>query len=206
MAIGREKLSNVRLFDRDAVLLVDAYHEFSHPYEMMQGIYKALKPGGRVILVEYRGEDPSVPIKPLHKMTEQQVVEEIMLKPMPKRQFITPEELIGSVEFLLGPAARAEPLVAQGRHDNRARVDELLVARPVEDADGDVGDGGLLRLGDAAQVLGAEQRVDRAHAPRPVVDGAAAGCWATWTGGTAGSPESIITSIEAARPAKVKSR
>lgn len=41
-----------------------------------------------------------------HKMTEEQVVEEIMLKPMPKRQFITPEELIGSVEFLLGPAAR----------------------------------------------------------------------------------------------------
>jgi 3-hydroxybutyrate dehydrogenase len=41
-----------------------------------------------------------------HKMTEQQVVEEIMLKPMPKRQFITPEELIGSVEFLLSPAAR----------------------------------------------------------------------------------------------------
>lgn len=41
-----------------------------------------------------------------HHMTEQQVVEEIMLKPMPKRQFITPEELVGSVEFLLGPAAR----------------------------------------------------------------------------------------------------
>lgn len=41
-----------------------------------------------------------------HKMTEKQVVEEIMLKPMPKRQFITPEELIGSVEFLLSPAAR----------------------------------------------------------------------------------------------------
>jgi FkbM family methyltransferase len=61
----------------DAVLLVDAYHEFSHPYEMLQGIYKALKPGGRLILVEYRGEDPSVPIRPLHKMTEQQVVKEM---------------------------------------------------------------------------------------------------------------------------------
>lgn len=61
----------------DAVLLVDAYHEFSHPYEMMQGIYRALKPGGRVILVEYRGEDPSVPIRLLHKMTEQQVVKEM---------------------------------------------------------------------------------------------------------------------------------
>jgi ubiquinone/menaquinone biosynthesis C-methylase UbiE len=61
----------------DAVLLVDAYHEFSHPYEMLQGIYNALKSGGKLVLVEYRGEDPSVPIRPLHKMTEQQVVREM---------------------------------------------------------------------------------------------------------------------------------
>jgi ubiquinone/menaquinone biosynthesis C-methylase UbiE len=61
----------------DAVLLVDAYHEFSHPFEMLQGIYQALKPGGKLVLVEYRGEDPSVPIRPLHKMTEQQVVSEM---------------------------------------------------------------------------------------------------------------------------------
>ncbi len=58
------------IFDR--VLLVDAYHEFSHPREMMRGIYRALKPGGRLVLVEYRAEDPDVPIKPLHKMTEKQ--------------------------------------------------------------------------------------------------------------------------------------
>ncbi|MDT8428529.1 MAG: class I SAM-dependent methyltransferase [Pseudomonadales bacterium] len=61
----------------DVVLMVDAYHEFSHPYEMMSGIVKALKPGGKVILLEYRGEDRSVPIRPLHKMTEQQVVKEM---------------------------------------------------------------------------------------------------------------------------------
>ncbi len=53
----------------DAVLLVDAYHEFSHPREMGAGIARALRPGGRVFLVEYRGEDDSIPIKPLHKMT-----------------------------------------------------------------------------------------------------------------------------------------
>ena len=47
----------------DLVLMVDAYHEFDHPREMMMGIVKSLKPGGRVALVEYRGEDPSVPIK-----------------------------------------------------------------------------------------------------------------------------------------------
>ena len=56
----------------DMALMVDAYHEFSHPREMMVSLYKALRPGGRIILLEYRGEDPSVPIKPLHKMTEAQ--------------------------------------------------------------------------------------------------------------------------------------
>lgn len=57
----------------DVALIVDSYHEFSHPYEMMTNIVKGLKPGGRVVLVEYRGEDPTVPIDPLHKMTEEQV-------------------------------------------------------------------------------------------------------------------------------------
>ncbi|MEM7586994.1 MAG: class I SAM-dependent methyltransferase [Acidobacteriota bacterium] len=61
----------------DLVLMVDAYHEFSHPYEMMQAIFRSLAPGGRVVLVEYRGEDPSVPIKPLHKMTEAQARREM---------------------------------------------------------------------------------------------------------------------------------
>ena len=61
----------------DLVLLVDAYHEFSHPKEMMAGIVVGLKPGGRVALVEYRGEDPTVPIKPLHKMTEAQAIREL---------------------------------------------------------------------------------------------------------------------------------
>lgn len=61
----------------DLVLMVDAYHEFSHPREMMEGIAAALRPGGRVVLVEYRGEDPDVPIKPLHKMTELQARKEM---------------------------------------------------------------------------------------------------------------------------------
>lgn len=63
----------------DAVLMVDAYHEFSHPFEMMQGLYQALKPGGRIYLVEYRGEDPRIPIKPLHKMTLAQARKEMAL-------------------------------------------------------------------------------------------------------------------------------
>ncbi len=61
----------------DAVLMVDAYHEFSHPWEMMTSIVKGLKPGGRVILLEYRGEDPTVAIKPLHKMTQRQAIREM---------------------------------------------------------------------------------------------------------------------------------
>ncbi|MCW1921135.1 class I SAM-dependent methyltransferase [Luteolibacter arcticus] len=56
----------------DAALMVDAYHEFSHPQEMLASLHRALKPGGRIFLLEFRGEDPKVPIKPLHKMTEAQ--------------------------------------------------------------------------------------------------------------------------------------
>ncbi len=57
----------------DLAFMVDVYHEFSHPREMMQSIFDALKPGGRLVLVEYRAEDDSVPIRPLHKMTQEQV-------------------------------------------------------------------------------------------------------------------------------------
>jgi ubiquinone/menaquinone biosynthesis C-methylase UbiE len=61
----------------DLVLLVDAYHEFSHPREMMEVIAAALKSGGRVALVEYRAEDPNVPIRPRHKMTVAQARKEM---------------------------------------------------------------------------------------------------------------------------------
>ena len=53
--------------------MVDAYHEFSYPHEMMAGIVAALKPGGRIILTEYRGEDSKVLIKPHHKTTQKQI-------------------------------------------------------------------------------------------------------------------------------------
>lgn len=66
----------------DLVLMVDVYHEFSHPYEMLEGITRALKPGGRVVFVEYRLEDPAVPIKRLHKMSEAQVKKEAAVLPL----------------------------------------------------------------------------------------------------------------------------
>ncbi len=66
----------------DLILLVDVYHELDYPYEMTQAMVRALKPGGRLVLVEYRGEDPAVPIKPLHKMTAAQVRKEVGVHPV----------------------------------------------------------------------------------------------------------------------------
>jgi SAM-dependent methyltransferase len=60
----------------DLAIMVDVYHEFSHPYEMLEAICRALKPKGRVVFVEYRAEDPWVPIKRLHKMSEEQIKKE----------------------------------------------------------------------------------------------------------------------------------
>jgi ubiquinone/menaquinone biosynthesis C-methylase UbiE len=61
----------------DLVLLVDVYHEFSEPEKMLDRIRESLKPGGRLVLLEYRGEDPKVPIKPEHKMTVKTVRAEV---------------------------------------------------------------------------------------------------------------------------------
>lgn len=61
----------------DLILMVDVYHEFSHPYEMTEKMVAALKPGGRLVFVEFRAEDPAVPIKAVHKMSERQVIKEM---------------------------------------------------------------------------------------------------------------------------------
>ncbi len=60
----------------DLAIMVDVYHELEYPFEVLQSIVRALKPGGKVVFVEYRAEDPKVPIKALHKMTEAQVRKE----------------------------------------------------------------------------------------------------------------------------------
>ena len=57
----------------DLAIMVDVYHELAYPSEVLDSIVDALKPGGRVVFVEYRAEDPAVAIKPLHKMSERQV-------------------------------------------------------------------------------------------------------------------------------------
>lgn len=93
--IREQKITNVELIrgtemdpklpegQVDLILMVDVYHEFSHPWEMTQKMVRALKPGGRLAFVEYRKEDPEVPIKLVHKMTEKQVIRE--MEPWPLR-------------------------------------------------------------------------------------------------------------------------
>lgn len=88
-AVAREKLTNVipvlsteddpRLPEQslDLVLMVDVYHELSSPQVTLAHVKRALKPGGRLVLLEYRAEDPNVPIRPEHKMTKAQVKLEI---------------------------------------------------------------------------------------------------------------------------------
>jgi SAM-dependent methyltransferase len=71
-------VDNVKLPDAsiDLAIMVDVYHELEFPFEVMESVVRALRPGGRVVYVEYRAEDPKVPIKPLHKMSEAQVKKE----------------------------------------------------------------------------------------------------------------------------------
>ena len=75
--LGTETNINLTENSVDKILLVDVYHEFKYPYEMMESIKKALRPNGKIFIIEYRGEDPRVPIKKIHKMTEKQVVKEM---------------------------------------------------------------------------------------------------------------------------------
>ena len=72
LLLGSERDPRLPEASVDVILLVDAYHEFSWPLEMGQAMARALKSYGRLVLVEYRAEDPSIPIKPLHKMSVEQ--------------------------------------------------------------------------------------------------------------------------------------
>jgi len=73
-AVDDPKLPRAAL---DLILLVDVYHEFSEPQKMLRHMRESLKPDGRLVLLEYRGEDPNVPIRPEHKMTVAQVKAEL---------------------------------------------------------------------------------------------------------------------------------
>ncbi|HZL57737.1 MAG TPA: methyltransferase domain-containing protein [Bryobacteraceae bacterium] len=73
-AIDDPKLPKAAL---DLIVLVDVYHEFSEPEKMLERMKESLKPNGRLVFIEYRGEDPKVPIRPEHKMTVKQVRAEV---------------------------------------------------------------------------------------------------------------------------------
>lgn len=74
---GTETSVNLPENSIDKVLMVDVYHEFNYPYEVMMSIKKALKPNGKIYLIEYRAEDSSVPILKLHKLSEEQSIIEM---------------------------------------------------------------------------------------------------------------------------------
>jgi len=75
--LGTEKDTKLKDESVDLMLLVDVYHEFAFPFEMTEAMVKALKPGGKLVFVEFRLEDPKVPIKLVHKMSEKQVLREM---------------------------------------------------------------------------------------------------------------------------------
>ena len=75
--LGTEKTVELPKNSVDKILMVDVYHEFSFPVEMINSIKNALKPNGELFLIEYRAEDLKVPIKRIHKMTEEQAVKEL---------------------------------------------------------------------------------------------------------------------------------
>jgi len=75
--LGTEKSVQLPKNSVDKILMVDVYHEFSFPVEMITSMKNALKPNGQLFLIEYRGEDPLVPIKTIHKMTEKQALKEM---------------------------------------------------------------------------------------------------------------------------------
>jgi SAM-dependent methyltransferase len=74
---GSEKSPNLPANSIDLAIMVDVYHELEYPHEMLQSIKTALKKDGKILLIEYRGEDPTIPIKALHKTTVEQLKKEL---------------------------------------------------------------------------------------------------------------------------------
>ena len=76
--LGTQVAPNLPKSEVDLILLVDVYHEFSYPEQMLRAMRESLKPNGRIALAEFRREDPTVPIKLLHKMSKQQILKEFL--------------------------------------------------------------------------------------------------------------------------------
>jgi ubiquinone/menaquinone biosynthesis C-methylase UbiE len=116
---GGIKSPNLKPDSIDLAIMVDVYHEFEFPWEMMNQIAKAMKPGGRVVLVEYRMEDPAVPIKLLHKMSQAQTRKEVAqpefhlqwketIDALPRQHVIVFEKIVAD-EPARNPAGESTP-------------------------------------------------------------------------------------------------
>lgn len=91
----------------DVVLMVDAYHEFAYPQEVMTAVVAALKPSGRVVLAEYRGENPFIAIKALHKMTQRQVRKEMAAVGL---QWVKTNESLPQQHLMVFQKFQAQPM------------------------------------------------------------------------------------------------
>ncbi|MFM9879474.1 MAG: class I SAM-dependent methyltransferase, partial [Burkholderiaceae bacterium] len=80
-SLGTEQDVGLPAASVDLAIMVDVYHELAYPYEVLASIIRALKPGGQLVFIEYRAEDPKVPIKALHKMSEAQIRREAQAHP-----------------------------------------------------------------------------------------------------------------------------
>ena len=96
--LGKETSPNLPSETVDLILMVDSYHEFSYPQEMGKAMVSALKPGGRIVLVEYRMEDPLVPIKRLHKMSLNQSKKEMAVLGL---VFIKNKDILPQQHFMI---------------------------------------------------------------------------------------------------------
>jgi ubiquinone/menaquinone biosynthesis C-methylase UbiE len=79
--LGTPETTNLAKGSIDLAIMVDVYHELEFPFEMLKSIIASLKPGGQLVFIEYRAEDPQVPIKEVHKMSEAQVRKEVAMHP-----------------------------------------------------------------------------------------------------------------------------
>ncbi len=96
--LGSETSPNLKPDSIDLAIMVDAYHEFTYPQEMMEALVKALKPKGRVVLLEYRKENPLIAIKGVHKMTEKQVKKEMKAIGL---EWVTNEKFLPTQHYLV---------------------------------------------------------------------------------------------------------
>jgi ubiquinone/menaquinone biosynthesis C-methylase UbiE len=121
----------------DLVLMVGVYHELEFPFEVMTKVVRALKPGGRVAIIEHRAEDPEVQVKPLHKMTEIQIRKEMQAVGLEHTESV---DILPRQHLLIFQAVQAPPLPPPQNSDQRpqARAKSMWIdvvagsARPVD--------------------------------------------------------------------------